>query len=179
MPSELAEADGDASADVPAPRPAPLETRPVGLEELPRAVGEADLVICSTGSPEPVLTFEGLGEAIRRRGRLLFIVDIAVPRDVDSRLGRLPNVFLYNMDDLDRVVAANLRRRQEEVPAAEAIVEHELERFAAWQQSLQVGDTIRLLQKRLELLRQAETSRYAQALRRPGGTGPLRRVPLR
>jgi len=148
-----------------APRPqapqAPV-TRAMELADIPDAIAEADMVICSTGSPEPVLDRARVGDAIRRRRRFLFIADIAVPRDVDPALGELPNVFLYNMNDLDRVVARNLQRRRAEIPAAEAIVDDEVLGFIRWHDSRQMAATIKLLKQQFEMRQQAEIERYGR-----------------
>ena len=141
--------------------PAPV-TRAVEIADIPAVIDEADMVICSTGSPEPVLEAAQLGEALRRRRRFLFIVDIAVPRDVDPALGDFPNVFLYNMNDLDQVVARNLQRRREEIPAAEAIVDDEVLQFIRWHDSLQMASTIKLLKQRFAMRQQAEIERYGR-----------------
>jgi glutamyl-tRNA reductase len=143
----------------PAPRPAAEAIR---LEDIPAAIGRADLVISSTGAPEPVLTWAGLADALRRRDAPLLIIDIAVPRDVDERLARVSNVYLYNIDDLDRLVARNLERRRQEIPRAEAVVEYEVAEFGRWLASREVAPTIRLLQERLADIRQAQVDRYAR-----------------
>jgi glutamyl-tRNA reductase len=148
----------DAAADSPQ-RPA---TRAIELADIPQAIADVDLVICSTGAPEPVLRSEELADTIGASSRLLFIVDLAVPRDVDPALSRLPNVFLYNMDDLDRVVTRNIERRRQEIPRANAIVEAEVREFVKWSNALQVTPTIALLQKRFDLLRAAEIKRYGK-----------------
>jgi len=155
----LSERNGAAGAANPSQRPA---TRAIELKDIPQAIAEVDLVICSTGASEPVLRSEDLADTIGASSRLLFIVDLAVPRDVDPALSRLPNVFLYNMDDLDRVVARNIERRRQEIPRAAAIVEMEVREFVKWGNSLQVTPTIRLLQKRFDLLRAAEIRRYGK-----------------
>ena len=140
-----------------APRP---QTRAIELADIPGVLDQVDLVICSTGSPDPVLTMQSVGQTVRKRSRLLLIVDIAVPRDVEPALGDLPNVFLYNMNDLDRVVAQNIDRRRQEIPRVEAIVDQEVAQFVAWHDSRQAAATITLLQRRFDMLRQAEISRY-------------------
>ena len=137
-------------------------TRAIELAGLPGVIAEVDLVICSTGSPGLVLTSDDLPGVTRRGDRLLFIVDIAVPRDVDPELARLPNVFLYNLDDLNSVVARNIERRCMEIPRAEAIVDFEVEQFVRWRRSLQAAPTIKLLRRRLDMLREAEVRRYAR-----------------
>jgi hypothetical protein len=111
--------------------PPVVAAQAIGLEDIPLVLPSVDLVISSTGSPEVVLTYDGLAEGLRRRRRPLFIVDIAVPRDVDERLAGLDNVFLYNIDDLDRLVARNVERRCQEIPRAEAVVEDEMPLIAS------------------------------------------------
>jgi len=128
----------------------PLRPEAVGLEEIPRLIGSMDLVLASTASPGIVLDYETLAEPIAAAGRPLVILDIAMPRDADPRLGRLPNVRRCNLDDLERLVEANLNRRRAEIPRAETIVAEEVRAFDKWAGSLQVAPTIRLLQKRLE-----------------------------
>ena len=135
-------------------------TRVIGLEEIPKVIGEVDLIICATGSWEMVLTSEKLTSIINKSGRSLIIVDIAVPRDVDPALGQLPNVFLYNIDDLDHIVQRNIETRRLDIPRVEAIIADEFESFSQWFNSLQVTPTIKLLQQRFSLIRQAETKRY-------------------
>jgi glutamyl-tRNA reductase len=109
-----------------------------------------DLVLASTASPQIVLDHETLAEPIAASGRPLVILDIAMPRDADPRLGHLPNVRLFNLDDMERLVEENLDRRRAEIPRAETIVAEEVRAFDKWVGSLQVAPTIRLLQKRLE-----------------------------
>ncbi|MEA3367952.1 MAG: glutamyl-tRNA reductase, partial [Planctomycetota bacterium] len=125
---QLALALGDVRAPE-GPRPA---AEAVDLDALPEAVAQADLVITSTGATEPVLTHAALAPALGRRTEPVMIVDIAVPRDVDPRLGRLESVYLYDLDDLDRLVERNLERRRAEIPRAEAIVDDEVDQFERW-----------------------------------------------
>jgi glutamyl-tRNA reductase len=128
----------------------PLRPEAVGLEEIPRLISSMDLVLASTASPQIVLDYETLAEPIAATKRPLVILDIAMPRDADPRLGRLPNVRLCNLDDMERLVEENLDRRRAEIPRAETIVAEEVRAFDNWAGSLQVAPTIRLLQKRLE-----------------------------
>jgi len=134
-----------------------LTVETMDLAGISEAITEVDLVISSTGSDQAVLTHEALGERLAHSGRNLFIIDIAVPRDVDVRLGELDNVFLTNIDDLDALVAQNLERRRREIPRAEAIVADEVEQ---WVDARQAVSTIKLLRERFEGLRQAEVRRY-------------------
>jgi len=143
-----------------APGAARVATEAVDLDALPQAVARADLVIASTGATDPVLTREALGPALARRTRPLMIVDIAVPRDADPALGRLESVYLYDLDDLDRLVERNLARRRRDIPKAEAIVEDEVREFRRWLASRQVAPTIRLLKRRLRSIRRRQIDRY-------------------
>ena len=85
-----------------------------------------------------------------------------MPRNVEQRLSELPNVFLYNIDDLDRLVARNVERRREEIPRAQAIVDDEVAQFGKWLDSLQVAPTIKLLQQYLGKVQQGQIKRYGR-----------------
>ena len=154
----LAELDGSAAGQTPAVQP--LETQAIGLDAIGGVIDQVDMVICATGAPEVVLKAEELAPAIRQSGHSLFIVDIAVPRDVDPALGDLDNVFLYNIDDLDRIVDQNVQTRRREIPHVEAIIADELAQFVSWYGSLQVTPTIKLLRERFSRMREAEIKRY-------------------
>ncbi len=99
-----------------------------------------------------------------RRGRPLFLIDIAVPRDVEPEAGSLENVFLYNIDDLQALVASNLERRRQEIARVEAIVDEELGRFVHWGAAREVAPTIAALRERAEAIRAAELARVAPRL---------------
>jgi len=132
------------------------------LDDLPALIGEVDLAICSAGSPTAVLRRDELGEAIARAGRPLLIIDIAVPRNADLALAELSNVFLYNIDDLGRLVEGNLERRRQECPRALAIIDYEVQLFSRWLNSLRVTPVVRLLQEHFDQLRIAEIKRYGR-----------------
>jgi glutamyl-tRNA reductase len=105
----------------------------VGLDKLPEQLLEADIVVSSTSSPHPIVGSDELALVMaQRRGRPLLLIDIAVPRDIDSRCGDIDDVTLYDIDDLQAVVQRNLGARREIVPQAEQIVEEEIHRFARW-----------------------------------------------
>lgn len=143
---------------------------PVDLAALPSYLGQADVVIASITSAAPVIT-EAMVRSIMpaRRGRPLFMVDIAVPRNIDPAVGKLPGVFLYDIDDLQNVVAANLKEREAAVSAAEALIEQEVASFSSWFKELQAIPVIKTLYERAEAVRQAEVER---ALRRLGPVSP-------
>ncbi len=137
-------------------------TEAIELRQIPDVIAKVDLVICSTASPDLVLKHEELKGILHHSNRSLFIIDIAIPRDVDPKLASLPNVYLYNLDDLDRLVAQNVDTRRQEIPLAEAIVKDEVKEFTKWLNSLQVAPTIKLLQHRFGMLREAEIKRYGK-----------------
>jgi glutamyl-tRNA reductase len=105
----------------------------VGLDKLPDQLLHADIMLSSTSSPHPIVGREELELVMHgRSGRPLLLIDIAVPRDVDPACAELEDVMLYDIDDLQAVVARNLNTRAEEVPRALEIVEEEIHRFARW-----------------------------------------------
>ncbi|MCS7185336.1 MAG: glutamyl-tRNA reductase [Armatimonadetes bacterium] len=105
----------------------------VPFDQLAKTLPKADIVIASTGAQHYVLTKPIVAEAIRqRRYRPLFLIDIAVPRNIDPEVGGLDNVFLFDIDDLEQVVQEYLEERRKEVPKVEALIDHELRNFAIW-----------------------------------------------
>jgi glutamyl-tRNA reductase len=138
----------------------------IAFEHLPAAIAESDIVISSTGAPSFLIGPETVTEAMRHRnGRPLLFIDIAVPRDVDPAVRSLPNVHLYDIDDLKAVSAANLRRRGREVARVEAIVEEELVDFRRWRRALGVIPTVAELRRLAEEVRQAELARSMARLK--------------
>jgi glutamyl-tRNA reductase len=120
----------------------------VGLDGLPDQLCKADIVVSSTSSPHPIVGSEELELVMdQRAGRPLLLIDIAVPRDVDSRCGDLDGVTLYDIDDLQAVVRRNLGARKEIVPQAEEIVEDEIRRFARWLGQLETLPTVTALRE--------------------------------
>jgi glutamyl-tRNA reductase len=120
----------------------------VALEDLPAQLVSADVVVASTASPHPILGVEDLEQVMRARDhRPLLLVDIAVPRDIDPACSDIEGVELYDMDDLQAAVAHTMSVREAEALRAEAIVEEEIQRFAAWLGSFAVQPTIRALRE--------------------------------
>ena len=102
-------------------------------DEFPRRLVEADIVISSTRAPHLVLTHEHITAAMRaRHGRPLFLIDIAVPRDIDPRAHQVEDVFLYDIDDLGAVVESNRRQRAMELGRVESIIEEEVLAWQKW-----------------------------------------------
>jgi glutamyl-tRNA reductase len=134
-------------------------------EELPDLLAGADVVITSTGAREPILTRKLMKAALRaRRYRPQVIVDIAVPRDADPEVARLDGAYLFDIDDLERVVAENLKERQKEAEAAEEIIASEVSQFLAWMRSQQVVPTIRSLRQHFQAIAEAEAEKTIRAL---------------
>jgi glutamyl-tRNA reductase len=135
----------------------------VPFEDLEGHLAAADIVISSTSAPHFVVTRERVQRAARRRrGRPLFFIDIAVPRDLDPAIAGLDGAFLYDIDDLEHVVARNRAEREKEAVKAEAIVTEELTQVDAWLRTLEVVPTIATLREAVEQIRESE-------LRRLGG----------
>ena len=110
-----------------------LNGQVVPFEELQENLPRADIVIASTGAQQFILTKQMVSEAVKqRRYRPLFLIDIAVPRNIDPKVGELDNVFLFDIDDLEQVVREFLEERRKEVPKVEALIEHELQNFTVW-----------------------------------------------
>jgi glutamyl-tRNA reductase len=144
---------------------AQLGGRAVPWQDLHSALAAADIVVTATGAAEPILTRGTVEDAMRaRRHRPLFIIDIAVPRDVESSVGDLEQVFLYHMDDLQTIVSENLARRSSELAGAEAIVDQEVLRFTQWLHSREIVPTIVGLRQRFEGIRQSELKRLEPKL---------------
>jgi len=137
----------------------------VPFDELPTALGAVDIVITSTGAPEPVVRRDMVQRVMHgRRGRPLFFIDIAVPRDVDGTVDTLDDVYCYDIDDLKQVVDANLRERVREAHRAETLIDREVAKFLAKQGDVEVIPTIVSLRERLEAIRTGEVKRTLSRL---------------
>ena len=129
-------------------------------DEMDLALAASDIVITATGAGTTVLTKAHVEAVMRpRRSRPLFIIDIAVPRDVEPAAGEIEQVFLYNIDDLQATVRENLARRASEVLRAEGVVGEEVARFDAWLRSRGAVPTVVALRQRFEGIRRAELER--------------------
>jgi glutamyl-tRNA reductase len=129
-------------------------------DDLDAALAASDIVISATGAAAPILTKARIEAVMRpRRNRALFIIDIALPRDVEPAAGEIEQVFLYNIDDLQAVVAENVARRSSEIAHAEAIVAEEVEKFGGWLRSRGAIPTVVALRQRFESIRRAELER--------------------
>lgn len=134
-------------------------------ENLEQALIEVDILISSTSAPHLILHAADIARVMdERRQRPLCLIDIAVPRDIDPAAAELPNVHLYNIDDLREVTAADRCQRLAEMPRVEAIIAEEVERCCAWQAGLDATPVIRALRDSFEAVRRAELNRATNIL---------------
>jgi glutamyl-tRNA reductase len=142
-----------------------FQGKAVPYENLFQELVEADIVICSTGATQYLLSETQMREIIQaRKNRPIFLIDLAVPRNIEPRVNEIDNVFLYNIDDLQQVVETNMKQRQKEAIKAEAIVAEEVQRLFKWLKSLDVVPTIVAIREMAEEIRQAETQRILNRL---------------
>jgi glutamyl-tRNA reductase len=145
----------------------------VHYEDAWDALADVDLLLCSTAAPRPVVSAERVRAAVARRGdRPLCILDIAMPRDVDPAVARLDNVFLYDLDDLHSVVSSNIERRHRELPAAEALIGEEVEKYWQWVAGLAAVPVVTRFREEMNRVRERELE---QAMRRLGDLSPAQR----
>ncbi|MBL8148335.1 MAG: glutamyl-tRNA reductase [Blastocatellia bacterium] len=122
----------------------------VEFSRLSSNLSRADIVICSTGAPNYVITANDCKKAIEsRRFRPIFFIDISVPRNIDPDVSRLENHFLFDIDDLEGVVGENMRQRQREALKAETIIEHEVESFFERMEVVDIGPTVSALREHI------------------------------
>lgn len=144
----------------------------VGLDELVPQLAGVDILISSTGAPGLILRKEEVRPIMRqRRHEPLFLIDIAVPRDLDPGLNDLDNVYLYDIDDLKQVVEVNKAQRQQEADKAERIVAEETIKFGHWLANMDLGPTIAALRRKAEEIRRAETAKTLAGLPELGPEG--------
>jgi len=142
----------------------------VPFENLHARLADADIVLTCTGASEPVIAVKDVRKALReRKNRPMFFIDIAVPRDVDPRVNDIENVYLYDIDDLQRVVEENREQRSGEIEKARRIIEEEVGQFEAWFQSLEVEPTIKAMREKAEEMRRAEVLKTLSRFPQLGG----------
>ena len=135
----------------------------IPLAELEEAMSRVDIVVSTTGAPEPVITHDLVRRAMKRRpGGSLVLLDIAVPRDIDPAVDRETDVFRFDMDALQGVVDQNFERRKSEIPTVEKLIETEVGAFLSWWASLDAGPVIRDLHAEFERVRLQEVERNAK-----------------
>jgi glutamyl-tRNA reductase len=137
-----------------------FDGRAVRFEDLLDHLHKADIILSSTGASHFIIGARDVEDVIRRRRQKpMFFIDIAVPRDIDPKVNDIDNVYLYDMDDLQQVVASNLKFRSEEAKKAEEIIEEEIGTFSNWLSMLEVTPTVMALRSHFEDIRQAELAK--------------------
>ncbi len=137
----------------------------IGLPEIPEHLPRADIVISSTASPLPIIGKGMVETALKaRRSQPMLLVDIAVPRDIESQVGELNDAYLYSVDDLQTIVDSNMEQRKIEAIQAEAIVSEESAAFMSWMRSLQAVDSIREYRQTANDIREELLNKSLQSL---------------
>lgn len=138
----------------------------VGLDAIPHYLAQADIVISSTGSMLPIIGKGMVETAVKeRRRRSMFMVDLAVPRDIESSVAKLDDVYLYTVDDLEGVIQENLQARQEAAEEADVILDECVDDFVKWHAGRQKHDTVRELHQMFADIAQAELERAKTQLK--------------
>ena len=146
----------------------------ITLNEIPDYLAQADIVISSTASPLPIIGKGMVESALKaRRHQPMLLVDIAVPRDVESQVSELDDAYLYSVDDLQSIVENNIEQRKIEAIQAEAIVSEESAEFMSWMRSLQAVDSIRDYRQSASYIREELLSKSLQALAAGGDAEKL------
>ncbi|MEY4642791.1 MAG: hypothetical protein RLZZ227_2785 [Pseudomonadota bacterium] len=139
--------------------------REVLLSDIPDELVRADIVVSSTASQLPILGKGAVETALRaRRHKPIFMVDLAVPRDIEPEVGELEDVFLYSVDDLRQVIDVNLKNRQEAAREAEAIIDLGVDTWVRKERGLEVVSTLRSFREKAEHIRDAELDKALKAL---------------
>lgn len=139
----------------------------ITLSDIPKHLDEADIIISATASQLPVLGKGAIESAIKKRKhRPIFIVDIAVPRDIEPEAGELEDVYLYTVDDLRGVIDENMRNRKEAAVQAEEIIEVQVYQFMEWLKSLDAVSTIRSLRERATTIQEGTLEEAIKKLNR-------------
>lgn len=143
-----------------------FEGHALTLDELPEYLDSADIIVSSTGASTYVLLPEVVQAAMKKRsGRPIFLVDIAVPRDIDPRIDDIEGAYLYDIDDLQQVVQGNQEQRKIEAAQAKALLEEDLQNFLSWLKSLESVPLIRAIQEQSELMRKDELTKAAKYMK--------------
>jgi glutamyl-tRNA reductase len=138
----------------------------VDLDGLPGALEHADLLLTAAHVPQPLITSRILGAAMtgKRKGRPILVIDLGIPRNVDAECADLEGVFLYAVDDLQELVEINLGKWRAQIPAVEAIVREETDRYREWLVALDVAPVVVALREHTEELRRESVERFGKSL---------------
>jgi glutamyl-tRNA reductase len=138
---------------------------PVDFNRLAEHLRQADIVICSTAADRYIVTEQMVRDALaKRRNRPAFFIDISVPRNIDPAIGKIPNVFVFDVDDLESVISSNIREREREAERAELIVESEIMQFQQALRALESGPSIGALKQMLQDIARQELKRQRNRL---------------
>lgn len=139
----------------------------IRLDEIADRLGSFDIVVSCTASPLPVIGLGTVERALRaRRHRPIFMIDLAVPRDIEQEVGEIDDVFLYTVDDLAQVVESGIESRQAAVSEAEAIIATQVDTFVGWLEARDTVPVIRALRQSAEQMRQSELEHAMKLLAR-------------
>lgn len=139
---------------------------PISLDLLEEKLHGVDIIISSTDASGYIITKEMIAKALHRReNRLMFLIDIAVPRDIDPEVGMIDNVYLYNIDNLKEIVDGNINSRMKEAKKAEAIIDEEVLNFSGWLKTLKVVPTIVSLREKVESIVEGELKKSSSWMR--------------
>jgi glutamyl-tRNA reductase len=142
-----------------------LKGQAFSLEEGIRKMGEADIVLASLQVDQPLVSAQAVESAMKaRKGKRLFIIDIGVPRNVDAEVGRLEQVYLYNIDDLSSIAQSNQAERQKAISAADEILNREIDELCSWLNNLELVPTIVRLRERFDKIREGEWDEFSRRL---------------
>ena len=137
----------------------------IPLDDITSVLGQIDVSVCATYSKQPLITDDMVKEAMKNRGeRMLLLVDISLPHNIDREASKLDNVFLHNMNDLKSIVANNLKMREKEVDDVLTIIEEERKEFEAKRATMKVGPLIKSLREHYDDLRKAELERFSSKI---------------
>ena len=139
---------------------------PVAWESVGHTLAAPDIVVASVSSTEPVISRAMVEQAMHeRKNRAMFLVDLGVPRNVDSAVQELYNVYLYNIDDLNEIVEQNRKAREQEVPRAQAIIAEHVVKFEAWQSGMLMHTLLQELREKLQQEREAFLHEHRELIR--------------
>jgi glutamyl-tRNA reductase len=143
-----------------------FEGHALTLADLPEYIDSADIIVSSTGASTYVLLPEVVQKAMsKRKGKPMFLVDIAVPRDIDPRIGDIDGAYLYDIDDLQQVVQGNQEQRKKEAEQARELLEEDAQALLAWLKSLESVPLIRAIQEQSDLMRKDELQKAAKYMK--------------
>jgi glutamyl-tRNA reductase len=143
-----------------------LHGTPIDLSNLSDELRSVDIVVACAGAPHWILNVSHMEEVMRKRSDLtLVLVDIALPRNVEPEVGRIRNVFLYNMDDLNEISNLNRKQREAEVSHAEEIITSEVDKFVTWLQDFEVRPIVSALMSKAEKIRSTKLNKTLKKLR--------------